>query len=167
MRLLMKCHSRKATARQARLDTLKNASIHPHHLFQTTQISIRAVCQAIEQNNLVKLSIGMEAAIRKADLADDHATLWKLLNPSLHRPGRKNVFSRAELKFVKEQAKKDGAKGLTWTATMFRGAMARIANDGRKNTFRKGPPFASTFRQLRAENRDITFRKKVNKEKSK
>ena len=125
------------------------------------------MCQAVEQNNHVKLSIGIVAAIRKADLADDHASLSKLLNPALHRPGRKHVLSRDELKVVKEQAKKDGAEGRAWTPTMFRGAMARIANDGSKKTFRKGLPSASTFRQLRAENRDITVRNKVNKEKSK
>ena len=144
MRLSMKSHCRKATLRQARLDALRNARIHAHHLFQTTEMSIRAVCQAVEQNNHVKLSIGIVAAIRKADLADDHASLSKLLNPALHRPGRKHVLSRDELKVVKEQAKKDGAEGRAWTPTMFRGAMARIANDGSKKTFRKGLPSASS-----------------------
>ena len=107
----MKTHCCNTTARQARLETLKNARLQAQHLFNNTGMSTRAVRDAFEQHNKVKLPIGTVAAIRRGNIANDHDAHSKLLNPSLHRPGRKHVLSMDEPKILKEHAKKDGAEG--------------------------------------------------------
>ena len=105
--------------------------------------------------------------MRQAYLSKDNSTLDKLLDPKQNRPGRRHVLTKGEGEALSKCAISELLKGNALTPATFRMAMGRIANDGRTPGYKNTTPCPHTFRQFRAENRNITVRNKTNKAQAK
>lgn len=109
----------------------------------------------------------MLSARRTAYFSKDTFALNELLGPAHNRPGRRHVLSKEEGNALSDCAINEYLKGSALNPANFRMAMRRIANDWRTTGYKTKTPCAHTFRQFRAENRNIAVRNKTNQAQDK
>ena len=113
------------------------------------------------------ISIHIAHQIKKALRDKDDENLKKLLNPHDNRAGRKIVLDKEEDHlFDVAMGRFCLGDGVADKATIL-SAMAKIASDGRENTYKNDLPSSEAFRAFRARHENFTFRRSHRKELAK